>query len=378
VTGLRIGLLGTRGIPAAYGGFETAVEEVGARLAEAGHEVLVYSRQKDGPKNYRGMHSVYLPTLRTKYTDTLVHGAVSTAHALVRNLDVALVFNAANAPAASLLALRRIPYALNVDGLEWKRSKWSGSGKRYYLACERIAVRTATRLVADSRAIADYYEQRYGCTPVYIPYGAPARAVGALGRLSEVELTAGGYHLSVARFEPENNVEVIVRGYTASRAKLPLVVVGGGPYSARYTDAVHAAAGGDPRVRFAGSVWDQELLDALYAGALTYLHGHSVGGTNPSLLRAAGGTASCIAYDVPFNREVAGDEAGYFATADDLAAEVEAAEADPAATRERGASLAERVQGLYDWDDVAGRYERLCSELVGASAEVSVAELPAR
>lgn len=366
-------MIGTRGVPAAYGGFETAVEEIGARLANGGHRVIVYSRQKGGPRRYRGMDVRYLPTLRTKYTDTIVHGGISTAHAALHGLDAALVFNAANAPAALLLHARRIPYALNVDGLEWKRSKWSGAGKRYYRVSERLAVRTATRLVADSRGIAEYYRERYGRCPVFIPYGAPALSTASLGRLDEFGLTPHAFHLVVARFEPENNVELIVKGFRQSSAKLPLVVVGGGPYSAGYTAAVRAAAEEDERIRFVGSIWDQELLDALYVGALTYVHGHSVGGTNPSLLRAAGGGASCLAYDVSFNREVAAGDASYFATAADVAGGVEASEADVDAARRRGAALAERVQLMYDWDDVARRYEGLCWALVSRMREDSEA-----
>jgi len=366
---LSIGMIGTRGVPAAYGGFETAVEEIGARLVESGHRVVVYSRQQGGPHEYRGMEVRYLPTLRTKYTDTLVHGALSTAHAALRGLDVGLVFNAANAPAALLLRARGIPYALNVDGLEWRRSKWSGAGKRYYLMSERLAVRTATRLVADSRGISDYYRERYGRSPVFIPYGAPAPSREALVRLEELGLQTRGYHLVVARFEPENNVDLIVKGFAESSASMPLVVVGGGPYSADYTASVHAAAAEDERIRFVGSVWDQELLDALYVGALTYVHGHSVGGTNPSLLRAAGGDANCLVYDVSFNREVADDDASYFSSAAEVAAGVEASEADVGAARGRGEALGERVRRLYDWDDVAHRYEHLCRDLVLRTAE---------
>lgn len=356
-------------MPAAYGGFETAVEAIGVRLAASGHRVVVYSRQKDGPSRYRGMDVRYLPTLRTKYTDTLVHGALSTAHAAVRGLDVALVFNAANAPAALLLHARRIPYALNVDGLEWRRSKWSGTGRRYYLMSERLAVRTATRLVVDSRAIGEYYRERYERSPVFIPYGAPAPSKLSLERLPELELTPHAYHLLVARFEPENNVEQIVKGFVESSASLPLVVVGGGPYSADYTAAVHGAAQNDKRIRFVGPIWDQELLDGLYVGALTYVHGHSVGGTNPSLLRAAGAGASCLLFDVEFNREVAGDHASYFGTPAQVAAGVEAAEADAGAALRGGAALGERVRRLYDWDDVARRYEHLCLVLAARTSE---------
>ena len=175
---------------------------------------------------------------------------------------------------------------------------------------------------------------------------------------------SGSYHLLVARFEPENHVREIVRGYVRSAAHLPLVVVGSAPYSDEYTQLVHAEA--DSRVRFLGSVWDQDLLDQLYANARSYLHGHSVGGTNPSLLRAIGAGAATEAFDVVFNREVLGSAGRYFAEPEELARLIEDAEADPAAAAGRGQAARDRA-ARYDWNDVADRYELLCRRLAGAS-----------
>jgi glycosyltransferase involved in cell wall biosynthesis len=166
----------------------------------------------------------------------------------------------------------------------------------------------------------------------------------------------------VARFEPENHVEVAVQGHVASGARKPLVVVGSAPYSDEYTRRVHDAAAGDERVRFLGGVWDQDQLDQLYAHALTYVHGHSVGGTNPSLLRAIGAGAATLAFDVSFNREVLGEHGRYFTTAANLAGLLVDAEQDPAAVAGRGRSLQDRARD-YDWDAVADGYERLARDL---------------
>ena len=166
--------------------------------------------------------------------------------------------------------------------------------------------------------------------------------------------------LMVARFEPENHVDVIVDGYRSSRAELPLVVVGAAPYSDAYTARVHAL--GDARVRFLGGLWDQEQLDQLYANARTYLHGHSVGGTNPSLLRAIGAGAATIAYDVRFNREVLGGDGRYFRSPAQVARLLEVAEEDADAMAACGAALRARA-GAYDWDRVADAYEDLCRRL---------------
>lgn len=362
---MRIAFIGTRGVPARYGGFETAAEEIGARLAEAGHEIVVYSR-KQGPNRYRDMQVVYLPTLRTKYTDTIVHSTLAIAHACVTRPDVAVIFNAANAPVARPLHGRRIPYAVHVDGLEWKRAKWSGAGRAYYLFAERIAVRTADALIADSRGIAAYYANRYGASAVNIAYGAPIRGMNdrVVANLDKLGLALDGFHLVVARFEPENHVREILQGYTASSATFPLVVVGTAPYSDRYRQELCAIARADSRIRMIGPIWDSDLLDATYVGCASYVHGHSVGGTNPSLLRAAGAGACCVAFDVSFNREVLGEHALYFADVDELRAKIEHVEAIPDARRAISIAVRAYVQELYDWDEIALSYEQLCDDLV--------------
>ncbi len=178
--------------------------------------------------------------------------------------------------------------------------------------------------------------------------------------LAELGLEPGRYHLLVARFEPENHVLEIVQGYVASGDRLPLVVVGSAPYADAYTAAIEVAA--NDRVRFLGAVWDQEQVNALYAHALSYLHGHSVGGTNPSLLRAAGAGAFTLAYDVSFNREVLGETADYFSSPTELAELLVAVEADQPRARARGADLKDSIR-RYNWDDVADRYEALCQGL---------------
>lgn len=364
-------MVGTRGVPARYGGFETAVEEIGKRLAAGGHEVMVYCRGERHPEpEYLGMRLIHLPAIEKKVAETLSHTGLSVMHAFRDKMtregaDAALLFNAANAPLLPVLRTLRIPVATHVDGLEWKRTKWSGTGRRYYRAAEAMAVRWSDALIADAHGIQDYYRDRFGAESVFIPYGAPILASTDTTKLAEAGYEPGGYHLVVARFEPENHVHLAVEGYRRSRADKPLVVVGSAPYADAYTARVKELAGDDPRITFLGGVWDQDLLDALYAGALTYVHGHSVGGTNPSLLRAMGAGASVLAYDVNFNREVLGTDAGrYFADAAELAERIEAAEADPSAAADRGAAARKRAAERYVWDDVATAYERLCTDLV--------------
>ncbi len=371
---MRIALVGTRGVPATYGGFETAVEEVGRRLAARGHVVTVYCRrqknERNAPDSYLGMKLVHLPALRSKALETLSNTALAATHlAATSRQQVAVVFNAANAPFLPIFRLRGVPTATHVDGLEWQRAKWGGAGRRYYRAAEAFAVRWSDALIADAQGIADYYQREFGAGTDLIRYGAPILVDPASDRLADLDLEPGGYHLVVARFEPENHVDLAIEGYLRSAARRPLIVVGTAPYAGEYIARINALAAGDDRIRLLGGIWDQEKLDQLYAHALTYIHGHSVGGTNPSLLRAIGAATAVSAFDVTFNREVLGADGRYFADADALAQAIDDAEADPNETAARGVRLQHVASTNYRWDDVADAYEALCRRLIAGGSQ---------
>jgi glycosyltransferase involved in cell wall biosynthesis len=358
-----IAMMGTRGVPAQYGGFETAVEEVGRRLVADGHRVVVYCRNPGQTQpDHLGMELVNLPALRKRSLETLSHTGLSVAHALRHRPDVAVLFNAGNAPYLPILKAARIPTAVHMDGLEWKRAKWRGFGARYYRWAERAAARSGLPLIADARGIADHLLDAYGADSHVIAYGAPILEPGS-DRLAEVDVTPHGYHLVVARLEPENHVDVVVRGYADSGSPHPLVVVGAAPYGNVHVASIRVAAGASD-VRFLGALWDQDLLNELYAGALSYLHGHSVGGTNPSLLRAMGCGAPVTAFDVGFNREVTAGHARFFRDAASVAAAINADDQDPAAAGERGRAGQRHAGAAYRWDQVAEAYLRLLSGMV--------------
>ncbi len=362
---MKIALVGTRGVPARYGGFETCVEEVGRRLVERGHQVVVYCRRAQDdtdppPDRYLGMELVHLPAARRRAAETITHTAVSVAHLMAHPVDAVVLFNAANSPLLPALRLRRLPVATHVDGLEWRRAKWGPTGKRYYRVAESLAVRWSDALIADALGIQEYYRDEFGAPTEFITYGAPIVEADHPELLAQLGLEPSEYHLVVTRFEPENHVETIVDGYVRSTARLPLVVVGSAPYADDYTARVHSL--GDDRVKFVGSIWDQDLLDQLYANAVTYQHGHSVGGTNPSLLRAIGAGPATNAFDVSFNREVLGASGRFFTDAAGIAELFESAESDPTGVAERGVLARERAAS-YTWDDSATGYESLCKRL---------------
>jgi glycosyltransferase involved in cell wall biosynthesis len=360
---LQVAMIGSRGVPANHGGFETVVEEVGARLAEAGHDVTVYCRnQAPHRSSFKGMRLHNLPAVRTQQLETLSHTALSCLYAAaIDRPDVALLCNAGNAPTIPLLLGAGIPFATHMDGLEWKRAKWTGAAETYYRWAEAFASRHSPALIADSRGIETYLRDKYDRDAVFIPHGAPDISPGQ-SRLDELDLSHDSYHLLVARFEPENHVREIVEGYSQSRAERPLVVVGDTPYSNAYNQSVYDAAAHDRRIRLIGRVSDQDVLDQLYFNCRTYLHGQSVGGTNPSLLRAMGAGAPVTAFDVVFNREASGGHAEFFERSTDLPAIIE--KDDACGRPSRGKTGHDFVTSFYRWDDVATTYESLFTELV--------------
>ena len=367
---LSLAMIGTRGVPAAYGGFETAVEEIGRRLVERGHAVTVYTRGSAArQREYLGMKLVHLPAAPAKQVETLSHTGLSVLHAIgTHRPDAAFVFNAANSPFVPVLRARGIPVALHMDGIEWKRSKWGARGQAYYRWAEEFGVRTADAFIADAPGISDYYDAEFGVPTELIRYGAPVIDAPDATGVRGLGLSPGGYHVAVARFEPENHVLEIVEGYHASEATKPLVVVGAAPYSAEYTRRIEVVAASDPRIRLLGAVYDQDLLDALYAHAYTYIHGHSVGGTNPSLLRAMGAGTPVVAFDVNFNREVLAGQGWFFSSAADLAPQFATVEAHPGLVAEFAEAGRRRVASVFTWSGVTDDYERLARRLArGAS-----------
>jgi len=355
---MHIAMIGTRGVPARYGGFETAVEEVGRRLVDRGHRVTVYCRNPEQSlTEHLGMELVNLPALRKRSLETLSHTGLSVFHALRHKPDAAVLFNAGNSPYLGWLKARGIPTAVHMDGLEWKRAKWAGAGARYYKRAERVAARSGLALIADAQGIADYLKQEYGRDSHLIAYGAPILHPGT-DLLIDYNVVPGAYHLVVARMEPENHVDVIVDGYRRSGSRLPLIVVGSAPYGNDHIAHIKALAG-DSNTHFIGGIWSQDLLNQLYAHARSYLHGHSVGGTNPSLLRALGCGAPVTAFDVNFNVEVTAGHARFFTSSEDVAVAIKRDDDDPLAARGRGEAGRAHVAEAYRWDDVTDGYERM-------------------
>ncbi|MBM3284877.1 MAG: glycosyltransferase family 1 protein [Candidatus Aminicenantes bacterium] len=362
---MKIAFIGTRGVPARYGGFETCAEELGRRLAARGHEVWVYSRSGYAPqkkREYCGMRVVILPELRIKFLETLVHSFLALLSSLRERFDVVSVFNTANSPLLLCPFIRKKKIILHTDGLEWKREKWGPVGRKYHRLAERLAAKLKVALVTDSRSIGAYFKKSYGRDSHYISYGATVESGRDSRLLDGLGLRPGLYFLQVTRFEPENNCHLTLRAFRDLKTDRRLVLVGGAAYSTKYVRDLRRFR--DDLILFPGFIYDRNMLRELYANCCAYIHGNEVGGTNPALLQAMGAGAFVIARDVPFNREVLGEAGIYFARNPGDLAEKMAWALDNADAAARMKSRAQDIiRRRYDWDKVATLYEDLCKAL---------------
>jgi len=363
---MRIAILGTRGIPANYGGFETFAEHLSTRLAARGHDVTVYCRAHYvSPREleFQGVKLKVLPTIRHKYFDTVVHTFLSALHAVPKRYDVALICNAANAPFASILRLAGTPVALNVDGLEHKRKKWNSIARNYYLMAERLATILPTETVTDARVIQEYYLARYGAASTMIAYGAEVeRRPDPLVRRWRVE--PNRYVLYVSRLEPENNAHLVIDAFKRVRTAHKLLIVGDAPYAREYINDLKARARRDRRIVFTGFVFGRDYR-ALQQNAYCYIHATEVGGTHPALLEAMGFGNCVLTLAAPENIEAIGDAGIAYTDENDLAEKLQRVLRDGSLVHSYRNRAQTRVLENYDWDYVVDQYERLFADMAG-------------
>lgn len=362
---LKIAMIGTRGIPANYGGFETCVQEIGKRLSKKGHEVTVYCRKSYYNRyqidEYMGMKRVVLPNISKKSIDTFSHTFFSVFHALFQNYDIYMVFNAANSIFLFPLKFLNKKIAINTDGLEWQRSKWGVLGRFYYKASEKLACIAANRIISDSRGIKDYYMTKHGTDSTEIAYGAYIQNSTRNNIITELGLEPNKYFLQITRFEPENYPLLTIKAYKRLTTDKKLVLVGGNPYPNDYTRAIEKEA--NENIFLPGFIYDQELLRELWCNCFAYIHGNSVGGTNPALLQTMASGCFTIASDVIFNRDVLGDCGVYFKDdVSDLSKKMSWALNNKALDIFKNNAI-QRIKEYYDWDRISSQYEELFFDL---------------
>ncbi len=364
---MRIAILGTRGIPANYGGFETFAERLSTRLAARGHDVTVYCRSHHvDPKKteHEGVKLKVLPTIRHKYLDTIVHTFLSAINAVPKGFDAVLICNAANSPFIPILTWTRTPVAVNVDGLERKRKKWNCLGRLYYRIGERASVWFATEVVTDARVIQDYYRTEYGAESTMIAYGAEVERRYDPQEIKRFGVEPQGYILYVSRLEPENNASMVIEAFKKVKTDRKLVIVGDAPYANNYKVRLTTLAADDPRIIFTGFVFG-ESYKALQQNAYAYVHATEVGGTHPALIEAMGYGNCVLTLATPENVEVIGDAGLIYTDAEDLTVKLRSIVSDEKFVEKFRKKAQERIRKEYSWDSITDKYEKLFAKIVG-------------
>jgi glycosyltransferase involved in cell wall biosynthesis len=363
---MHIAMVGTRGIPATYSGFETCVEELGSRLARRGHRVTVYCRShhiRYPYPTYRGMRLLRLPTIPNKYMDTIVHTFLSLLHALSQPYDVVLMFIVGNSPLAWIPRLRGQKVVLNVDGLDWKREKWPLLARTFIRWSERVATRLPHVFVTDSRAVQRYYQERYHADCPCIPYGASVQRRHPGEWLARFGLDPRRYILFVGRLVPENCPHHLVEAFVGLETDMRCVIVGDAPYAKHYIRTLKATD--DPRVIFPGYVFG-EGYEELGSQAYVFVETSEVGGTHPALLEAMALGNCVVVNDTSENLETIGDAGLSYDGQHGASAlrEVLIRLIDEPKTVEMYRARAEaHVREHYDWERVADQYEHIFRRL---------------
>lgn len=362
---LRLAICGGRGIPSTYSGTETFFVELAPRLVERGHQVIVYCRRalfKERPPEYKGVRLIYLPSIETKNLGTFTHTVACMLDVIRRDIDALLVTNVANALHCIIPRLSRIPCALNVDGIEWKRGKWGSLGKSYFYLNAKLSGRILPRgIVTDAYAMRNLYLREFSTPSACIAYGGSIEVSTNPDAVRQYGLEPRGYYLVLSRLVPENSADMIVDGFNQTTTSRPLAIVGDANYKSQFVERLKARAG--DRVRFLGHVGDREHVKELFCNAYAYLHGHTVGGTNPTLLHALGSACCILARDNPFNTEVLADHGLLFSNPGELAGKISFLEDKPSVAEDYRRRAPERIRTAYSWERITDQYEELFYQL---------------
>lgn len=362
-----VAIIGTRGYPSYYGGFETAVRKLAPFLVGSGWDTLVYGRpgaaRENDPIRDQRVRTVETKGLETKSLSTLTYGLTSVLHACYKKPDVVIVMNVANGFWLPLLRMRRIPTVVNVDGIEWERAKWGRLAKTIFKLGAKFTAVFGQTLVADSKEIARRWNQEFGRDSVFIPYGGDIPDVLPV----QQDLEHRGYVLMVARFVPENSIEEFFDAVPQIAQNHPVVIVGSSGYGGPFDQAAEELSQNQKNVHWLGHVSDDTKLLSLWQHCGVYFHGHSVGGTNPALVQAMACGAPTVARDTVYNREVLGD-GGHFTAPDAnaIATEINRLMSDHRAQSEASMAVSVRARETYTWDLVCSAYEQEAARAINA------------
>ncbi len=364
---MNIAITGIRGIPARYGGFETCAEETSVRFARD-HRVTVYCRRHNSRHDlpeFRGVKLVIKGSIPTKRLDTLSHTFFCVLDIIRRpEIEIVHLYNIANAVFIPILKAFGKRVAVSVDGLEWKRLKWGPLARIFYRISERLGVRVADAIIADSRVVGKYYQDKFGIEPAYIPYGARVETDADESLLKEFGLSPRGYFLFVGRLVPEKGVHSLIAAYNKTGRTIQLVIVGDDENHKEYIKSLKAMAG--ENVRFTGFVYGPKY-QALNRYAFAYVSASQVEGTSPALVTAMAAGNCVLVNGIDENRETCGEAGIYFEEndIDDLARKMDTLAADPRLAEEYRIKALEHARANFDWDKVTRQYLGLFGSLMG-------------
>lgn len=366
---MKIAFLGSRGIPRCYSGFETFVEEVATRLVARGHEVTVYNRTPFNTyagDEFQEVRIVRMPTIPGKGTDTLVHSALCTAHAISQRFDIIYYCGVGSAIFSLPARLGGAATVVNVDGADWERAKWGMMGKTWLRWSEGQAARWASRVIADHPVIQERYRRQFGIECALISYGAQVVETNpGEATLERLDLSPDGYFLYVSRLTPENGADLVMEAYLTSESSLPLVVVGDAPYVSGYLEKLRGLAGRSAgRIRMVGYQFGNAYLELSFH-ARAFVFPTTIEATRPVLLEQMGMGACVLARDTPSNRHILGEAALWFSQDDPIPSLAQCfLQAESSDERSRlAASARARIREHYSWDTITKQYEELFAEL---------------
>lgn len=365
---LKVAIIGTRGVPAKYGGFETCAEEVSVELVKRGHLVSVYGRKgnyDDSLKYYNGVRLYHMPRIKGKITETFSNTFFGIMHALFKNYDIYYIMNAANSPLCFIPWVLGKKVVINVDGLEWRRKKWGTFAKKYYLFAERVSTWFSKRIISDSMGIKEYYQTRYKTDSTFIAYGGNIEKSENPEILKEYGLVPDGYFFVASRLEPENNADITVKAFEKVKTNKKLVIAGGANYESEFIKELQKTK--DDRIVFLGPVYKDGHIKELHCNCFAYVHGNEVGGTNPALLKALGYGNTTLALNVNFNAEVVMD-AGllYNKNPEDLSIKMQKLVDDENYCRSFRPKAVQRIKEDYTWEKISDEYEQFFLSLLGS------------
>ncbi|MEI6947311.1 DUF1972 domain-containing protein [Paraflavisolibacter sp. H34] len=364
---MKIAIIGSRGYPYVYSGYETFVSEVAPRLVNMDVQVHVYCHRQlfdARPKEVKGIRLHYMPCIRSKSLSQWSNSFLSTVHALFQGYDAILYVNSANGIFGVLTKLFRKKTAINVDGLEWLRPKWKGLGAKVFYFTSKMATRWMDRIITDAEGMRQVYLEEFQTDSAVIAYGANVRYSRQPALIDRWKLKPEEYYLIVGRLIPDNNALLILQEFAKSDTRKKLVIVGDVPYQDEYATNIKKIK--DDRIIFTGYVNNQDELAELYHNCFAYFHGHEFGGTNPTLLKALAYGCAIIALDTVFSREVLNhSQYGIYFTKEegDLCRLIRTLEEDHSSLETYRERSRQRITENYTWEKISRQYFELLQDM---------------